>query len=282
MSAGGAASERRGRDEKPPRDEELFERLEHKLESLGVLTDSRRLRGAAERSMLRTLATRDRPLLEPDEFARAHRGLARAFEAIMVNGKEPPTLSPRLGPLRVVMTPLVQLVASSIIIGQARAVFKDVRRMYGLREANAVWNSPEHQLLRRARMQMQMLSEDLGGSTFGIPLFLISGAFVSGLLSLARALVEPALRNRWLSGLLFVLIIGALVAVAAIVLQGASIARMRLRLALTSPIEKVYRTIGSTGQPPRDRCFLVAVVALALFVLAVIAIPSGVYLLLHL
>ena len=262
-------------------DEELFERLEHKLESLGILTDSRQLRGAAEQSMLRTLATRDRPLQEPEALERAHRGLARALEAISVNGKEPPTLSPRLGPLRPVMTMPVQLVASALIASQTHAVFKDVRRMYALREANAVWNSPEHLMLRRARMQLQMLSDDIGGTKFGIPLFLLSGAFVSGILSVVRAVVEPALHSHLLTVLLFVVIIAFLVAIGGVVLEGASIARMRLRLALKAPIKTVYRTIGPTGRPPQDRCFVVAVIALVLFTLAVIAIPSGIFLLFH-
>lgn len=157
-----------------------------------------------------------------------------------------------------------------------------MRRLYALRELNAVWNSPEHLMLRRARAQMHMLSEDVGGSKFGIPLFLLSGAFVSGILSVLRAVIEPALHDRVLSGLLFGLTVVLLVAVAGIVITGASIARMRLRLALRSPVNVLYHTIGSTAQPPRDRCFQVAVIALVLFALAVIAIPSGVYLLLSL
>ena len=40
--------------------------------------------------------------------------------------------------------------------------------------------------------------------------------------------------------------------------------------------------MGSTGEPPRDRCFLVAVVALVLFAVAAIAVPGGIFLLLQL
>jgi hypothetical protein len=277
MASDPAVGDQRRRGPRSSHDDELFERLQ----SLGILTDPRRLRGAAERSMLRTLAARDRPLSEPEAFVRAHRRLARALEAVTMNGKEPPTLSPRLGPFRRVMTPLVQFVARSIILGQTRTVFKDVRRMYALREVNAEWGSIEHRILRRARMQMEMLSDDIGGSRFGIPLFLLSGAFVSGVLSVTRSVVEPALNSRLLTAVLFLAIVAVLVGIAAVVLQGASIARMRLRLALKAPIDTVYKTIGSTGPPPRDRSFLVAVIALVFFALAVIAIPGGVYLLLH-
>ncbi|QLQ10826.1 MAG: hypothetical protein HZY75_11235 [Nocardioidaceae bacterium] len=118
------------------------------------------------------------------------------------------------------MTPLVQLIANAIILGQTHAVFRNIRRMYVLREANAEWNSKEHQLLRRARLQMQLMSEDLGGSKLSIPIFLISGAFVSGMLSVARTLIAPALHDRLLSSVLLVVTVALLVGIAAIVLQG--------------------------------------------------------------
>lgn len=281
MVAKGAEDDESGRQARTARGDDPLGRLESKLESLGVLTSSRKRRGPAEQSMLRTLATRDRPLLEPERFERAHRGLARALEAITVNGREPPTLNPRLSILRPVMTPLVQLVASALIASETNAALTDVRRLYALREANAVWNTREHMMLRRARMQLQMVSADISGTKFGIPLFLLSGAFVSAVLSLARTVVEPALHDRLWTTLLIVVLIAFLVGVGAVVLLGASTARMRLRLALRIPLRTVYRTIGSTGRQRRDRCYPVAVMALILFMMAVIAIPSGLYLLLQ-
>jgi hypothetical protein len=55
---------------------------------------------------------------------------------------------------------------------------------------------------------------------------------------------------------------------------------MRLLLALAAPLP-LYRAIGSTGDPPRDHCFLVAVVALVLFAVAAVAVPGGIFLLLQ-
>lgn len=156
-----------------------------------------------------------------------------------------------------------------------------MRRLYALRELNAVWNSPEHLMLRRARAQMHALRR-CRRIEIRYPTVPAERAFVSGILSVLRAVIEPALHDRVLSGLLFGLTVVLLVAVAGIVITGASIARMRLRLALRSPVNVLYHTIGSTAQPPWDRCFQVAVIALVLFALAVIAIPSGVYLLLSL
>ncbi len=261
---------------------ELFERLEHRLESLGLLTDSsRRLRGPAEEAMMRTLSSRDRPLLDITGFEHAHRGLARGLEAITKNGKQPPALSPRLGPLRVLMNPLVQFVTGWIVEGQTRRVVQDVRQLYELREANASWNSPEHIQLRRSRRQMQTISEDVGRRQFGLPVFLLSGAFVSGLIGAVRAVVVPALGSRLLVIVLTVAIIALFSLVAATVLQAASIARMRLLLALAAPLTTLYQAIGSTGEPPRDHCFLVAVIALVLFAVAAIAVPGGIFLLLQ-
>ncbi|MFF2082413.1 hypothetical protein ACFVVM_01495 [Nocardia sp. NPDC058176] len=273
MTASGGASRAQHEDE-------LFNRLEQRLESLGLLTDSRRTRGPAERSMLRTLATRERPLADPDGFTRAHRGLARALEALLLNARRAPTLSRRFGPMRPLMTPMVALVANWIQLRHARVVMRDVRLLYALREANSVVISPEHLALRRARAQMQTLW-DMNSTRLGLPVFLISGAFVSGLVGLLRAAITPALGSAAVAVAVLAIAIGGLMVVAAAFLLGASIARMRLRLSLTAPLEAVYRAIGSAAPPPRDRCYLVALVALALFASVVIAIPTGVYLLLR-
>jgi hypothetical protein len=56
---------------------------------------------------------------------------------------------------------------------------------------------------------------------------------------------------------------------------------MRLLLALAAPLTTLYRAIGSAGDPPRDHCFLVAVVALVLFAVAAVAVPGGIFLLLQ-
>ncbi len=280
MASTDAVIESDGEDT-PNAGDEAFERMMRRLEAVGVLTESRRMEGVAEQSMLRTLATPDRPLRHPEDFPRAHRGLARGFEAIIVNGTEPPTLSPRLGPLRPLFTTLVGLVSTALIRSQTRALLNTIRRMYALREANSEWGSPEHRMLTGARTQLQTLSEDVNGGRFGLPLFLLSGAFLSGLISASRTLLDPVLHDRLLSAVLVMVVVILLVLVAGIVLLGTSIARMRIRLALKAPIDTLYRTIGSTGRQPRDRCYTVAFVALVLFVFAAIAIPSGVYLLLH-
>ncbi|QNG19338.1 hypothetical protein G4H71_18365 [Rhodococcus triatomae] len=259
-------------------EEELFKRLEQRLDSLGLLTDSRSGRGPTERSMLRTLATRERPLADRDGFVQAHRGLARGLEALLLNARRAPTLSRRFGPLRALMTPMVALVANWIQLRHARVVMRNVRLLYALREANSALISPEHLALRRARAQMQTLW-DMNSTQLGLPVFLISGAFVSGLFGLLRAAVTPAFGSAPVAAVVLVVGLAFLTLFATAFLLGASIAKMRIRLAITAPLEAVYRAVGSTTRPPRDRCYLVALVALALFAAVVVAIPTGVYLL---
>lgn len=259
-------------------EEELFAKLEKRLEGLGVLSGARRMHGPTERSMMTTLAARGQPLADAQDFPAAHRELARGLESLMFNAKEPPSLPARLGPVRTVLTPLVSVVATWIQSGQTQVVVRDVGRLYLLREANSVWGSPEHVALRRARLQLEALRES-AGTSLGLPVFLLSGAFVSGLLGIVRAVVVPALASRWWTAALLALVLGLLLAIAAAFLMGASIAKMRLRLALVAPLERVYRDVGSTGPRPRDKCYQVALVALGLFAIAVLVVPGGVYLL---
>ncbi|MGE0028306.1 MAG: hypothetical protein AB7O78_00425 [Thermoleophilia bacterium] len=263
-------------------DDDEFEKLEDRLESLGLLPDGAELRGEAERDILRSIATRDRPLADPDGFPDAHRTFVRALEAIAVHGRRSPTLGRRARPFRAVLAPLVSAVSGWIIDGQVDAVHGSVLRLYEFREAGAVWNGPEHRLLRRARMQMALLRDELRASRLTLPVFLLSGAFVSGVLSVAQRAVEPALGNILLSVLLGVLVVVLLVGIAGTVLLAASVARLRLRLTLSRPLANLYRAIGSAGEPPEDRCFTVAILALAFFAVAAIVVPAGIVFLLHL
>jgi len=263
-------------------DDDEFERLEDRLEALGLLPDAAELRGDVERDILRSIAAKDRPLADPDGFPAAHRAFVRALEAIAVHGRREPTLGRRAGPLRRVLAPIVGIVAGWIIGGQVGAVHGSVLRMYEFREAGAVWNGPEHRLLRRARMQMQLLREELRSSRLTLPVFLLSGAFLSGVLSVAQRALEPAFGNLLLSALLGVAVAVVLAGIAGTVLLAASVSRLRLRMTLARPLANLYRTLGSAGEPPEDRCFAVAILALAFFAVAAIVVPAGIVYLFHL
>lgn len=258
-----------------------FDRLEARLESMGLLPASVRRRGAAERGIVATLASSDRPVADLAGFGVAHRRLARGLEAVTAYGGGRAAVSSRLGPLRPVAAVLVQLVTGWIVAGQTNRVLTHVRRRYELREANSVWNSDEHRELRRARGQIQMLSDDLKFS-IGLPVFLLSGAVVSAALGLLRSLARPVLSNVALATVSVVLIAMVLLGLAGAVMHAASVARHRLRLALAHPLTELYAALGAAGKPPRDRCYLVAVVGLACFALAAIAVPIAVYALLQL
>lgn len=252
-----------------------YERLEERLSAMGIMPETRMLRGETERSIVATIAGRDHALLEPEKFPIAHRRLARGLEAVALNGRESVTLSPRLGLLRPLLNSPVHLLVNSLLAQQSNQVHKSVRSLYAFREANAVWNSPEHVLLRRARMQMDTIGDGIGAGRFGLPVFLLSGAFLSALLSGLRAVLAPALHSRWLTLVVLIILVVLLISIAVVTLQAASIAKLRLRMALRGPVKSVYRTLGSAAPPPRDRCFLVAFSALVLFALAGVAVPFG-------
>ena len=87
--------------------------------------------------------------------------------------------------------------AGWIVEGQTRRVVLDVRQLYALREVNAPWNSPAHVQLRRSRMQMQTISEDLGGGQFALPVFLAQRGVRVGVIGTVRA--RPLAADPWWS-----------------------------------------------------------------------------------
>ncbi|MFT3853942.1 MAG: hypothetical protein QM733_14545 [Ilumatobacteraceae bacterium] len=264
------------------KDDELFDKLEDRLESFKLLADSSELQGPAERDILATLATADRPLADPDGFEQAHRVFVRALEALQSNGRRQPKLPARFGPVKTAAAPLVSAVTGWIVTKQINGVLGRVRKLYEMREANAVFNSPEHRKLRRARQQMHMLVADMRSASLGLPVFLISGAFISGLLSWIQNLLRPVLSSTWSIVVLVIAVAVMLVAVSLFVLLAASIARTRIRLALDQPLRDLFDAIGSAGSPPRDQSYQVAVFALAFFTLAAIVVPAGLVLLYNL
>jgi hypothetical protein len=63
-----------------------------------------------------------------------------------------------------------------------------------------------------------------------------------------------------------------------IVLQGAAIARRRIRLSLDQPLGALWETIGWCGAPPKDTSRTLAAVAIALTFAGWLLIPIGILL----
>ncbi|MCU0261042.1 MAG: hypothetical protein MUE78_08490 [Ilumatobacteraceae bacterium] len=244
------------------------------LDDLGV-------RGRAESDIVRQQALR-RPLAHPAHFEEAHRLVVRGLEVLDRNGVRAAPMPSAVGPLRPVASWVVQLVTRFIVRSHQNSLVDRLRKLYQLREANSAWGSPEHAVLRRARLQMQGLSADLKGEPLGIPTFLVGGAFLSGLFSGLGNAIGAAFGNPIVVVVLVVLMALLLGGVAWAVLFAAGVSRRRIRLALDEPLAGLYRTIGACGDPPEDQALQFAIYAIVLLVVAAIVVPAGIGILLSL
>jgi hypothetical protein len=216
-----------------------------------------------------------KPLWRPDRFEEAHRLTMRALEVLDRNGARPAQM-PRLGPLTPIAQWCVQQVNRWIVKSHQNTLIERIRKLYERREANCVWGSPEHVMLRRARINAVQVEQGLKGKALGLPTFLLGGAVLSGVGNLMRAVIDSATEN---TGVLTASIITAvvmLVALGWIVLFAAAVSRRRIRRSVDQPVKALWETIGAAGNPPRDQSYNFAVFALIFLVVAAIVVPAGV------
>jgi len=108
----------------------------------------------------------------------------------------------------------------------------------------------------------------------GLPSFVVGGILVPVVLTLLRLVRGLSLGSWWASTI--VSVAGALVVlvISAVILRGAAMASRRIRLATQAPLARLYKTIGSCGDPPRDQSCKFAVVAIVLTTLAWFVFPA--------
>ena len=214
-----------------------------------------------------------KPLWQPGRFAEAHRMAMRSLEVLDRNGVRGAPMPPQLGPLKPVVGFVVQLVTRWIVRGYQNDLAGSIRKLYERREANSVWGSTDHVLLRRARINAMQVEQGLRSNPVGIPGFLLGGAALSGLFSLIGELLSQAIDDdggRIALGVAVAVLMGALSWVA---IYAASIARRRIRLTTEQPVRALWDVIGAAGEPPRDKSFQFALIAIVLLVLAALGIP---------
>jgi hypothetical protein len=137
-------------------------------------------------------------------------------------------------------------------------------------------------VLLRARLDVERSAPAYKKNAIGVPAFLLGGAVVSSLTQGVRRGVGAAAGSR--AGLV-VALTAAFVLVGAsswVILQGAAIARRRIKLTLDRPLAALWETIGWCGRPPRDNSSLMAAIAIALTVVGWLLIPLGLVLVLAL
>ena len=212
------------------------------------------------------------PLAQPEQFYAAHRLVMRALEVLDHHGSRRPSV-PNLGPLKPIARQAVEYIARFIVRSYARGVYRRLRTLYARREAQAALQSPERQLLTRARLDVEHLLPAYSGNESLRPL-LLGGLTLSllgwlshliNLINLGETVFQLALLG--LLGLLFF-------AVSGLLLRGAAVAHRRSRLIMQQPLAALWETIGHCGNPPRDASRRYAAVAIALTAIVWFILPA--------
>jgi hypothetical protein len=218
-----------------------------------------------------------KPLWRPQQFSEAHRMAMRSLEVLDRNGARSTPVPRRLGPLRPVVGVIVQLVTRWIVRGHQNDLAGQIRRLYERREANCVWGSEEHAMLRRARINAVQVEQGLRSNPVGIPGFLLGGAVLSAAFSAIGGIVNRALADTTSQILLAIAVGLVLVGLSWVAVYAASIARRRIRLTTEQPVRALWDVIGAAGDPPRDHSYHFAAIAIVLLVVAAVAVPLVVW-----
>jgi hypothetical protein len=244
-------------------------------EEKGAILEQIAGRGQPEQDIVKELS-KVRPLWRPDRFEEAHRIAMRSLEVLDRNGVRPPKM-PRLGPLTPVAGYIVQQMTRWIVKGYQNRLVTRLRKLYERREANSIWGSHEHVMLRRARINAVQVEQGYKGDQLGVPTFLLGGALLSTVVSGLKAFFGWAI-----SGIFGVIVFSAVAAVvfaglAWAALYAAGVARRRIRLSTEQPIRALFETVGACGNPPKDDSYNFAIIAIVLLVLAWVVIPAGLW-----
>lgn len=245
-------------------------------ERKGALLEQIAGRGKPEQDIVDELS-KLRPLWRADRFEEAHHMAMRSLEVLDRNGARAPKL-PRLGPLKPIVEYVVKQMTRWIVKGHQNTLVTRIRKLYERREANSVWGSQEHHMLRRARIDAARVEPGYKGNPLGLPTFLLGGAILSSVISGVRALVDWAFSGR-LQGVIMAGIAGTVFGFLAwAALYSAGVARHRIRLATDQPMKALWETIGACGNPPKDSSYDFAVYAIILLSLAWILVPLSIWL----
>lgn len=228
--------------------------------------------GHVEQDIVSELA-KIKPLWQPAQFEEAHRLAMRSLEVLDRNGVRGAPMPRALGPLKPVVGVVVQLVTRWIVRAYQNSLATNIRKLYERREANSIWGSPAHRMLRRARINAVQVEHGLKSNPVGVPGFLLGGAALSGLFSLIGRAVGSLIESATGRIVFFVIVGLVLLGLSWVAIYAASIARRRIRLTTQQPVQALWDTIGAAGAPPRDHSYHFALVAIVLMIVASLAVP---------
>ncbi|MGD9703293.1 MAG: hypothetical protein AB7Q42_17015 [Acidimicrobiia bacterium] len=233
--------------------------------------------GKPEQDLVNELS-KPRPLWRPDRFEEAHRLAMRGIEVLDRNGARPAKMPKGLGPIAPLAQWPVQQVNRWIVKSHQNTIIERIRKLYERREANSVWGTPEHRMLRRARINAVQVEQGFKGNALGLPTFLLGGAFISAIFGALQSAVRSALDSRLGVAIFAAVLFVVLAALAWVALYAAAVSRRRIRLAVDQPLKALYETIGACGDPPKDQSYNFAIYAIVLFSLAWIIVPLAIWL----
>ena len=214
-----------------------------------------------------------KPLWQPAQFPEAHRMAMRSLEVLDRNGVRSAPMPKLLGPLGPLVGLIVQLVTRLIVRIYQNSLVSNIRKLYERREANSIWGSPAHMMLRRARINTVQVEHGLKSNPIGVPGFLLGGAALSGVFSLVAEALSSAVKDDRGRIILGIATASLMLGLSWVAIYAASIARRRIRLTTQQPIQVLWDTIGAAGDPPRDHSYQFALIALILLALAALAVP---------
>ena len=197
----------------------------------------------------------------------------RSLEVLDRNGVRSAPMPKLLGPIRPIVGLIVQLVTRLIVRVYQNSLVSNIRKLYERREANSIWGSPAHMMLRRARINAVQVEHGLKSNPIGVPGFLLGGAALSGVFSLVAEALSSAIKDDAGRIVLGVVTAILMLGLSWVAIYAASIARRRIRLTTQQPMKALWDTIGAAGDPPRDHSYTFALVALILLALAALAVP---------
>lgn len=234
--------------------------------------------GKVEHEILVELAT-TQPVAHPERLVEAHGLAMHALEVLARNGTKPPSQL-RLGWITPVARPAVQQVIRYIVRQHQTHVLNAIRDLYSRRVAWTPPGDPSRMAMVRARLDVERASATYKNNGAGVPTFLAGGAAVSSIAQAARSAGSAAGGSR--AGVVVAVVASSLLlaAVSWVILQGAAIARRRIRLTIDRPLAALWETVGACGHPPKDTAGTFAMVAITLTAVGWLLIPLGVFLVL--
>jgi hypothetical protein len=226
-----------------------------------------------EREMLAELA-RPGPLARPERFDADHRRAVEALESLRRHGHFGSRAAGRIGPPKLVVRWLIELVARYIVVSYVKSVAMAMRNLYWLRELEAEGNSREFKLLRPARFDAQALVEVMRSREVGVPSFVFAGLLIPLAASIWRLGSGFTFESWWVAALVGLISIAFGVGLSWIILRGTAMASRRIRLASRGPLETLWVSVGSCGRAPKSQARKFAIVAIVLMVGVWIVLPA--------